>query len=107
MFMFLAHKIFYYVTILIHIYTWIPVFLARRKPPYVVYYLGVLSAENMALNQPAWAPYDSPSDPARKAVDGSMATFGYTGHVQQPFLAVDLGSVNSIGTIYININRCK
>ena len=72
-----------------------------------MFFSGVLSVDNMALNQPAWAPYDSPQDPARKAVDGNLVTFGYTGHSPNAFLAVDIGSLDIIGTISLNFDRCK
>ena len=61
----------------------------------------------MAVNQPAWATYDSPQNPARMAVDRNIATFGYTGHLANAFLAVDIGSLNIIGTISLNFEQGK
>ena len=73
----------------------------------VVILLGVFGEENLALNQPAWAPYISPQDPPSKAVDGLSTTFGYRGALAHPFLAVDLVVSTRVGRVSFNFQFSK
>ena len=70
-------------------------------------YSGAFCEDNLALNRPAWSLYMSPQDPPSKAVDGDLSSAGYTGWMNQPFLAVDLGTSVPVGRVSINCHDCK
>ena len=62
---------------------------------------------NIALNQPAWASFDSQNFPASLAVDDDVSTIGHSGIVAMPFLAVDLGSNVPVGTASLRFAGSK